>query len=81
MDTRIAVLSIIVEDSEKTAQLNEIIHGYADYIVGRMGIPYRKKNINIISLVMDAPQNRISELSGKIGRIGGITAKVAYAKV
>ena len=81
METRIAVLSIIVEDSGKTAQLNEIIHGYADYIVGRMGIPYRKKNINIISLVIDAPQNLISELSGKIGRIGGITAKAAYAKV
>ena len=81
MDNRIAVLSIIVEDRDKTALLNEMIHDYAEYIVGRMGIPYRPKNINIISLVMDAPQSRISELSGKIGRIGGITAKVAYAKV
>ena len=66
-DTRIAVLSIIVEDSESTAKLNEMIHDYAEYVVGRMGIPYREKNISIISLVIDAPQTKISELSGKIG--------------
>ncbi len=63
-DTRIAVLSIIVEDSESTAKLNEMIHDYAEYVVGRMGIPYREKNISIISLVIDAPQTKISELSG-----------------
>ena len=79
-DTRIAVLSIIVEDSESTAKLNEMIHDYAEY-VGRMGIPYREKNISIISLVIDAPQTKISELSGKIGRLSGVTAKAAYAKV
>ena len=78
-DTRIAVLSIIVEDSESTAKLNEMIHDYAEYVVGRMGIPYREKNI--ISLVIDAPQTKISELSGKIGRLSGVTAKAAYAKV
>lgn len=80
MDTRIAVLSIIVEDTEKTAQLNEIIHQYSEYIVGRMGIPYRTRNISIISLVVDAPQDVISKLSGSIGRLSGITAKTAYAK-
>ena len=74
-DTRIAVLSIIVEDSESTAKLNEMIHDYAEYVVGRMGIPYREKNISIISLVIDAPQTKISELSGKIGRLSGVTAK------
>ena len=80
-DTRIAVLSIIVEDSESTAKLNEMIHDYAEYVVGRMGIPYREKNISIISLVIDAPQTKISELSGKIGRLSGVTAKAAYANV
>ena len=79
--TRIAALSIIVEDVEKTEELNRVIHEYAEYIVGRMGIPYRQRNVSIISLVMDAPQNVISTFSGKIGRIPGITAKTAYAKI
>ena len=80
-DNRIAALSIIVEDLEKTEELNQVIHEYAPYVIGRMGIPYREKKINIISLVMDAPQNVISSLSGKIGRITGVTAKAAYAKI
>lgn len=80
-DNRIAALSIIVEDLEKTEELNQVIHEYAAYIIGRMGIPYREKKINIISLVLDAPQNVISSLSGKIGRINGVTAKAAYAKI
>ena len=79
-DNRIAALSIIVEDPEKTEELNQVIHEYASYVIGRMGIPYREKKINIISLVLDAPQNVISTLSGKIGRIRGVTAKAAYAK-
>ncbi|MBR0381037.1 MAG: iron-only hydrogenase system regulator [Eubacterium sp.] len=81
MDTRIAVLSIIVENTEQSQHLNELIHIYAPYVVGRMGIPYPKKGINIISIVLDAPQTKISELSGRIGRLEGVTAKVAYAKV
>ena len=81
METRIAVLSIIVEDMERTGQLNELIHEYSAYVVGRMGIPYREKGINIISLVLDAPQTEISTLSGRIGRLTGVTTKVAYAKV
>ena len=81
MDTRIAVLSIIVEDMEKTAELNQIIHEFSEYVVGRMGIPYREKGVNIISLVLDAPQNAISTLSGRIGRLKGVTTKATYAKV
>ena len=81
METRIAVLSIIVEDIERTGPLNELIHEYSAYVVGRMGIPYREKGINIISLVLDAPQTEISTLSGRIGRLTGVTTKVAYAKV
>lgn len=80
-ETRIAVVSIIVENAEETAELNDIIHEYAQYVVGRMGIPYRQKGINIISLVLDAPQNAISTLSGRIGRLDGVTSKAAYAKV
>lgn len=80
-ETRIAVLSIIVENTDTTAELNDIIHEYAEYMVGRMGIPYRARGINIISLVVDAPQNVISTLSGHIGRLSGVTSKVAYAKV
>lgn len=81
METRIAVLSIIVEDMEKTAELNQIIHEFSEYVVGRMGIPYREKGVNIISLVLDAPQNSISTLSGRIGRLPGVTSKATYAKV
>ena len=80
-ETRIAVLSIIVENTDTTAELNDIIHEYAEYMGGRMGIPYRARGINIISLVVDAPQNVISTLSGRIGRLSGVTSKVAYAKV
>ena len=80
-ETRIAVLSIIVENTDTTAELNDIIHEYAEYMVGRMGIPYRARGINIISLVVDAPQNVISTLSGRIGRLSGVTSKLAYAKV
>ena len=80
-ETRIAVLSIIGENTDTTAELNDIIHEYAEYMVGRMGIPYRARGINIISLVVDAPQTVISTLSGRIGRLEGVTSKVAYAKV
>ena len=81
MEKRVALMGIIVEDKEMVEQLNKILHEYSSYIIGRMGIPYREKNISIISLVIDAPQTKISELSGKIGRLSGVTAKAAYAKV
>ena len=81
METRVAVIGIIVEAPESTPLLNGILHSYSDYIVGRMGIPYKEKNISIISLAVDAPQEVISALSGKIGRLKGISAKTAYSNI
>lgn len=79
--TRIALIGIIVENSGKVDTLNAVLHEYASYIVGRMGIPYRERNVNIISIAIDAPQDIINALSGKIGRINGITAKAIYSNV
>ena len=81
METRVAVISIIVENNETAEELNSILHDYGNYIIGRMGIPYRQKNINIISIAVDAPQNVISALSGKIGKLQGISVKTAYSGV
>ncbi len=81
METRVALLSIIVEENTDTTKLNDYLHDAAPYIIGRMGIPYRKKGINIISVAMDAPQDLISALSGNIGRLDGITSKVIYSCV
>ncbi len=81
MDTRVAVLSIIVEKNETVQELNNILHDYGEYIIGRMGIPYRQRNINIISIAVDAPQNTIATLSGKIGKLDGISVKTAYSGV
>jgi len=80
METRVAVMSIIVENSESVERLNAILHEYGEFIIGRMGIPYRAKGISIISIAIDAPQDKISALSGKIGRLPGVTAKAAYSK-
>ena len=79
MDSRVALISIIIKDSEVVEELNDILHQYNRFIIGRMGLPYREKNIHIISVAMDAPPDVINALSGKIGRIGGISSKVAYA--
>lgn len=81
METRVAVISIIVESGSTVDELNAILHEYGDYIIGRMGIPYREKNINIISIAVDAPQDKISALSGKIGKLSGISVKTAYSGV
>ena len=81
MDTRVAVISIIVENPEAIGTLNELLHEAGNYIIGRMGIPYRKKGINIISIAIDAPQDIISSLSGKIGRLKGVSAKTAYSNI
>lgn len=78
METRVAVMSIIVKDSDGVEKLNAILHDYAEYVIGRMGVPYRAKAINIICVALDAPQDKISALSGKIGKIEGITVKTAY---
>ena len=79
METRVAVLAIIVKESASVAALNDFLHQYGDFIIGRMGIPYRHRGVNVISVAMDAPADVISALSGKIGRLPGITAKTVYA--
>ena len=81
METRVAILSIIVSDMEQTAKINEYLHDAAPYIIGRMGIPYRKSGISIISIAMDAPQDLVSALSGKIGKLEGVSSKVVYSNV
>ena len=80
METRIAVISIIVEKPEAAAALNDLLHQYSQYIIGRMGIPYRQRGISIISVAVDAPMNVINTLSGKIGRLDGITSKATYSR-
>ena len=77
--TRVAVLAIIVKDPDSVARLNDLLHQYGQYIIGRMGVPYRQRGVNVISVALDAPQDVISALSGKIGRLEGITAKTVYA--
>ena len=81
MKTRVAVMGIIVEDVDSVAQLNDLLHTYSKYIIGRMGISYREKVINIVSIAIDAPQDTISALSGKIGNLPGISVKTAYSNV
>jgi putative iron-only hydrogenase system regulator len=80
-ENRVAVISIIVEQPDCVNQINEILHSASGYIIGRMGIPYREKNISIISIVIDAPLNVINNVSGKLGRVQGATAKTAYSKI
>ena len=81
METRVAVISIIVEDTGSVERLNELLHQYGKYIIGRMGIPYRAKNLNIISIAIDAPQDAINSLTGLLGRLEGVSAKAAYSKL
>lgn len=81
METRVAVISIIIENPDSVQPMNEILHHYGEYIIGRMGIPYRQKGINIISIAVDAPQDVISALSGKIGKLKGVSSKAAYSNV
>lgn len=78
--TRIALIGIVVENSDSVEQLNSLLSQYGNYIIGRMGIPYREKSLSIISIAMDAPNNVISALSGKIGMLPGISSKTIYAK-
>lgn len=81
METRIAVIGIVVENPESTEILNGILHEYRKWIIGRMGIPYQQRNVSIISLAVDAPQDVISALSGKIGKLNGVSSKTAYSAV
>ena len=81
MQTRVAVMGIIVENTDSVEQLNAMLHEYGHYIIGRMGIPYRERSINIVSIAIDAPQDVISALAGKIGNLDGISVKTAYSNV
>lgn len=80
-ENRVALLGVIVEDPESAEALNALLHQYKDYIIGRMGLPYRQRHINIISLVLDAPSDVISGLSGKVGMLPGVSCKALYSKV
>ncbi len=80
METRVAVIAIIAQTREVNDRLNQVLHEYGDYIIGRMGLPYRERGINIISVVVDAPQDIISALSGKLGCLPDVSAKAVYAK-
>lgn len=81
MSTRVAVMSIIVENNQTVETLNGILHEYGEYIIGRMGVPYRARKINIISIAIDAPQDAISTLAGRIGNLPGVSVKTAFSSV
>ncbi|MGN0547302.1 MAG: TM1266 family iron-only hydrogenase system putative regulator [Acutalibacteraceae bacterium] len=79
MERRIAVIGIIVENTDSVEKLNSLLHSYGDFIIGRMGLPYRERNLSIVSIAVDASQDTISELTGKIGKLDGISVKTAYS--
>ena len=81
METRVAVIGIIVENTESAEKINSILHEYAQSILGRMGVPYQKRKISVISIIMDAPQPVISALSGKLGKLEGVSTKALYSNV
>lgn len=81
METRVAVIGIIVENPESVEELNAILHEYGSYIIGRMGVPYRARDINVISVAVDAPADIISALAGKVGNLEGVSSKTAYSNV
>lgn len=81
METRVAIIGIIVEDTDSAEKLNYILHDYKNYIIGRMGLPYRDRGISIISIAVDAPQDIISALSGKLGKLPGVSAKATFSKI
>ena len=81
METRVAVIGIVVKETESAGRLNALLHEYGSYIIGRMGVPYQQRGINIVSVAIDAPNDVISALTGKIGRLPGISVKAAYAPV
>ncbi|MBO5049912.1 MAG: iron-only hydrogenase system regulator [Oscillospiraceae bacterium] len=81
METRVAVISIIVENTDSAEPLNALLHENGKYIIGRMGIPYHKRNISVISVALDAPQDAIAALAGKIGNLKGVSVKTAYSGI
>ena len=80
METRVAILAILVQNMDSVAEVNAVLHENVDFIIGRMGLPYRAKQVNIISIMLDAPMDTINALAGKLGRIAGVTAKAVYAQ-
>ena len=81
METRVALIGMIVENEASVAALNDLLHQYAPYIIGRMGVPYRARGVNIISVALDAPQDAIAALGGKLGRLEGVSAKTQYSHI
>jgi putative iron-only hydrogenase system regulator len=81
MDTRVAIIGIIIENDDVVNAINDILHQYSLYIIGRMGLPYEKKHVNIISIAVDAPSDIISALAGKLGKLKGVSSKAVYAKM
>ena len=81
METRVALIGIIVEDPDAAEPLNELLHQYGEFIIGRMGLPYKTRKINIVSIALDAPQDTISSLAGKLGNLPGVSVKTAYSNV
>ena len=79
MEKRIAVVGVIIENKDSVEKLNSLLHEFSDCIIGRMGLPYRERNLSVVSLAVDAPQNVISEMTGKIGKLDGISVKTAYS--
>lgn len=80
-ETRVALLGVVVENPDSVEELNALLHQYKDYIIGRMGLPYRQRKMNIISIVLDAPADAISALSGKVGMLPGVACKAIYSKL
>ncbi|MBE5753727.1 MAG: iron-only hydrogenase system regulator [Clostridiales bacterium] len=80
METKIAVVAIIVSDKNAVSRINELLHNFGEHIIGRLGLPYKEKNVNVISVVMDAPQEIINSMSGKLGMIDGVSSKVLTTK-
>ena len=81
MESRVAIIGIIVEKNESAENVNRVLHEYAEFIIGRMGLPYHKKEVNIISVAIDAPQDTVSALSGKLGNIDDVSTKTVYSKI
>ena len=81
METRLALIGIVVENKDSAKKINDILHEYGEFIVGRMGIPYRKRNVSVISVVIDAPSDDISALAGKLGMIPDVSIKTVYSKL
>lgn len=77
-ENRVAIISMIIENEQSVAEVNNLLHSYSEFILGRMGVPYRERGLSIISVVLDAPQDRVSALAGKLGRLAGVKSKAVY---